>query len=130
MKEELVRLDGVPGVAPNEFIFFTQAGNNADVRKAYEIMQNQYVLRPDDRIDFHTASSVLDHIQEKLLDNPAWTLCRCMEEPIPPGHSEQLQARPSIRKQLEGFQKETKSQSENLSNDRNKHKKDRSTPER
>lgn len=76
MEEELRRLDGIPGVAPDEFVFFTQTGNNSDVRKAYEIMQNQYVLRPSDRIDFDTASSILGNIQSKLLNNPAWLYCR------------------------------------------------------
>jgi predicted nucleotidyltransferase component of viral defense system len=76
MEEELRRLDGIPRVAPDEFVFFTQTGNNTDVRKAYEIMQNQYVLRPFDRIDFETAISILGNIQNKLLDNPAWLYCR------------------------------------------------------
>ena len=76
MEEELERLDGIPGVAPDEFVFFTQTGNNSDVRKAYEIMQNQYVLRPVDRIDFDTTTSILANIHKKLLDNPSWLLCR------------------------------------------------------
>lgn len=79
MEEEIGRLDGIPGVVPNKFVFFTQAGENADVRKAYEIMQNQYALRLCDRIDFDTASSVLRYIQGELLGNPAWALCRRME---------------------------------------------------
>lgn len=129
MEEELERLDGIPGVAPNEFSFFTQAGNNTDVRKAYDIMQNQYVLRTCDRIDFDTASSVLGHIQDKLLDNPAWALCQRMEL-IPPDHSERSQARPSIRKQLAEFQKDNERQKEIISNDENKHQKKKSAPER
>lgn len=76
MEEELRRLDGIPGVAPDEFVFFTQTDNNSDVRKAYEIMQNQYVLRPSDRIDFDTATSELGNIQKTLLANPSWLLCR------------------------------------------------------
>ena len=72
MKEEQGRLDGIPGVAPTEFIFFTQAGDNSDVRKAYETMQNQYVLREQDRIEFETAVKALMNIQESLLKNPAW----------------------------------------------------------
>lgn len=76
MKEELGRLDGIPGITPDEFVFFTQTGNNTDVRQAYEIMQNQYVLRPSDRIDFETSISILGNIQNKLLDNPSWLYCR------------------------------------------------------
>ena len=72
MKEEQGRLDGIPGVAPTEFIFFTQAGDNSDVRKAYETMQNQYVLRKQDRIEFETAVKALVNIRESLLKNPAW----------------------------------------------------------
>lgn len=129
MEEELGRLDGIRDVVPSEFVFFVQAGNNTDVRKAYDIMQNQYVLRPCDRINLDTASSILGNIQNKLLDNPAWTLCRRME-PTPLDHSEQSQARPSIRKQLAEFQKDAKRQSDNLSTDNNKCKKNKSTPER
>lgn len=73
MKEEQGRLDGIPGVVPTEFIFFTQAGDNSDVRKAYETMQNQYVLREQDRIEFETAVKALMNIQKSLLKNPAWT---------------------------------------------------------
>ncbi len=73
MKEEQGRLDGIPGIVPTEFIFFTQAGDNSGVRKAYETMQNQYVLREQDRIEFKTAVKSLINIQESLLKNPAWT---------------------------------------------------------
>lgn len=79
VEEELRRLDGIPNVAPNEFVFFTQSGNNTDVRKAYDTMQNQYVLRSSDEIDFNTALAVLGDIQSMLLNNPAWTLCSRME---------------------------------------------------
>lgn len=72
VKEEQGRLDGIPGVVPTEFIFFTQAGDNSDVCKAYEIMQNQYVLREQDRIEFETAVKALMNIQKSLLKNPAW----------------------------------------------------------
>lgn len=72
MEEEQGRLDGIPGVTPAEFIFFTQTGENEDVRKAYETMQNQYVLREQDRIAFGTAAKALIKIQERLLENPAW----------------------------------------------------------
>lgn len=72
MEEEQGRLDGIPGVTPAEFTFFMQTGGNEDVRKAYETMQNQYVLREQDRIEFGTAAKALIKIQERLLENPAW----------------------------------------------------------
>ncbi len=71
--EEKERLDGIPGVLPLEFSFFTDAAPNAYVRKAYEIMQNQYVLRDSDRIDYDKAMSALVSIQANLLNNSAWT---------------------------------------------------------
>ena len=67
MEEEQGRLDGIPGVTPVEFTFFMQAGENENVRKAYETMQNQYVLRDQDRIGFGTAAKALIKIQERLL---------------------------------------------------------------
>ena len=70
--EERERLDGIPGVTPSEFTFFTAAENNQEVRKAYEIMQNQYVLRDCDRIDFEKALIALAGIEKKLKENPAW----------------------------------------------------------
>lgn len=73
MEEEQGRLDGIPGVTPVEFIFFTQTKENEAVRKAYETMQNQYVLREQDRISFKTAAKALIKIQACLLENPAWT---------------------------------------------------------
>lgn len=71
-EEEKGRLDGIPGVKPQEFVFFQQAGQNEDVRRAYEIMQNQYVLRECDRIDLRLAAEALSRIQERLMKNPAW----------------------------------------------------------
>ena len=73
IEEEQRRLDGIPGVAPVEFIFFTETKENENVRKAYEIMQNQYVLREQDRIAFETATKALIKIQACLLEIPAWT---------------------------------------------------------
>lgn len=70
--EERERLDGIPGVAPSEFTFFTAAENKQEVRKAYEIMQNQYVLRDCDRIDYEKALISLANIERKLKANPAW----------------------------------------------------------
>ena len=70
--EERERLDGIPGVMPSEFTFFTTAKNNQEVRKAYEIMQNQYVLRDCDRIDYEKALIALADIEKKLKSNPVW----------------------------------------------------------
>lgn len=72
MEEELKRLDGIPGVAPTEFTFFSAAENNANVRNSYEAMLNQYVLHKEDRIEFKVATSSLLRIQDKLLNNLAW----------------------------------------------------------
>lgn len=71
--EERERLDGIPGVTPSEFTFFTAAENNQDVRKAYEVMQNQYVLRDCDRIEFEKALTALANIERKLKTNSAWS---------------------------------------------------------
>lgn len=73
LEEEAGRLDGIPGVAPSEFTFFQSAKDNADVQRAYETMQNQYVLREQDRIAFSYATQELLLIEQKLLKNPAWT---------------------------------------------------------
>lgn len=73
LEEESGRLDGIPGITPREFTFFRSAASNADVRRAYETMQNQYVLRDQDRIEFDAAVRSLLVIEQKLLQNPAWT---------------------------------------------------------
>ena len=73
LEEEAVRLDGIYGVVPNEFTFFQTAESNTEVRKAYETMQNQYVLREQDRIEFVMATKALLRIEQKLLQNSAWT---------------------------------------------------------
>ena len=71
--EEKERLDGIPGVKPSEFSFFTDAAANVYVRKAYDIMQNQYVLRDSDRIDYDRAMEALPSIRASLMNNPSWT---------------------------------------------------------
>lgn len=76
MTEERERLDGIPGICPIDFIFFTQTGDNEAVQKAYATMQNQYVLRDCDRIDFESAAKALTEIQQRLLENTAWTDCK------------------------------------------------------
>ena len=83
MEEEAGRLDGIPGVKPSEFSFFSSASENAAVKKAYSIMQSQYVLRAADRIEYDTAIKALGKIQERLLNNRAW-----------------VQYKPSIREML------------------------------
>lgn len=73
IKEETGRLDGIPGVLPIEFAFFDSIEMNMAIRKAYETMQSQYVLRPEDRIEYDVAVRKVQQIQEKLLTNKAWT---------------------------------------------------------
>ncbi len=73
VKEEHYRLDGIPGILPKNFMFFNSASQNQEVIKAYEIMQNQYVLKSSNRIDFSTAISNLTSIQNNLIANPAWS---------------------------------------------------------
>lgn len=75
MTEEQGRLDGIPGILPNGFIFFTEAENCAAVRTAYEIMQRQYVFRAADRIAFDKACEGLSRLQKRLLQNSAWRDC-------------------------------------------------------
>ena len=70
--EEKDRLDGIPGVLPSEFSFFTDSETNHGVRKAYDVMQNQYVLLDSDRIKYDTAMAALNEIKAKLDENPAW----------------------------------------------------------
>ena len=42
------------------------------VRNAYTVMQAQYVLRPEDRIDYNAAMNALSKIKGKLEKNRAW----------------------------------------------------------
>ena len=72
ISEERERLDGIPGVLPSAFIFFTDSNDNKDVRKAYEIMQNQYVLRGCDRINYDKAVDAIAEIHKSLLNNASW----------------------------------------------------------
>ncbi len=75
MREEIERLDGIPNITPSEFTFFTNAADNMNVRNAYKIMQNQYVMRESDKIDFEKAMNTLETIHQKLIANPAWLGC-------------------------------------------------------
>ena len=72
MEEESNRLDGIPGVKPQEFTFFNDVSSNTAVRKAYETMQNQYVLLASDRIDFEDAVAAMRSIQQHLRACTEW----------------------------------------------------------
>lgn len=74
MKEEIGRLDGVPGLLPKEFTFFEEIKNNKLIISAYETMQRQYVLRECDRIPYGTALKALEDIQQALKKNVAWNI--------------------------------------------------------
>ena len=60
---------------PKDFIFFEAAKDDIFVRKAYETMQRQYVLRESDRIDFEFATSVLADLEQSLWGNIVWKNC-------------------------------------------------------
>ena len=72
VEEEKERHDGIPGVMPREFTIFEASESNIAVKKAYTIMQNQYVLRSSDRIEFHDAIQRLKEIKASLLQSCAW----------------------------------------------------------
>ena len=76
LTEELERRDGISGKAPADFEFFDNTESNDRVRKAYEIMQRQYVLRDRDRIEFETAVAAIKGIYKGLLKNKAWLQSR------------------------------------------------------
>ncbi len=72
IEEEKERLDGVAGVSPRLFVFFSVTEENDAVKRAYEIMQNQYVLRVEDRISFKQAMSAIKQIYRNLMHNTTW----------------------------------------------------------
>ncbi|MBR2809808.1 MAG: nucleotidyl transferase AbiEii/AbiGii toxin family protein [Solobacterium sp.] len=76
IQEEKGRLDGIPGILPDEFIAFEQAAENEEVRNAYGVMQSQYVLRPDDRIPYDLAMEALREIKQMLMNNRSWRFYR------------------------------------------------------
>ena len=80
IEEEAGRLDGIPGVLPKEFTFFEAASKDHAVRKAYAVMQAQYVLRPKDRIEYADALASLDEIRNRLLSCKAWSMYEPDEE--------------------------------------------------
>ena len=73
--EERNRLDGIPDVLPKDFTFFESVAHNNAVKDAYRIMQNQYVLRDVDRIEFDAAISKINQIRILLEENIAWKEC-------------------------------------------------------
>ena len=73
--EERKRLDGIPDVLPKDFTFFESVAHNSAVKDAYKIMQNQYVLRDVDRIEFDAAISKINQIRILLEENIAWKEC-------------------------------------------------------
>ena len=108
MEEETGRLDGIPGVLPKEFTFFEAAADDEAVKKAYEIMQTQYVLRPEDRIEYKNAMDALETIRDKLLQNRAWTLYEPNEalmRRIQQQENEHSQPAPSLRKKRSDWER-------------------------
>ena len=73
MEEEAGRLDGIPGVSPTKFTFFDTAVSDTATRKAYAVMQAQYVLRLEDRISYDAAITALREIKDQLGKNKAWS---------------------------------------------------------
>ena len=73
IEEEAGRLDGIPGVMPKDFTFFDAAVDSNAVRRAYAVMQAQYVLRTEDRIEYADAMAALGEIRNSLLGCKVWT---------------------------------------------------------
>jgi len=72
LKEEQIRLDGVPGILPKDFIFFDEACNNPLIKKAYTTMQNQYVLIAKDRINNADAAEKMIVLKNRLTKCRPW----------------------------------------------------------
>ena len=66
LEEERGRLDGVPGVLPRDFIFFNHIENSKEIRRAYDVMQKQYVLLEADRILFEDAVGRVKAIKQRM----------------------------------------------------------------
>lgn len=64
IEEEKERLDGILGVMPKEFTFFDDIASSETVARAYEIMQNQYVLLDEDRISFAKAVEKMKELKQ------------------------------------------------------------------
>lgn len=76
LREEIERLDGIPYVNPIDFTFFDNTKESKPIATAYKIMQQQYVLRNQDRIDFEKVISTLKQLKEILLNNSSWCDCK------------------------------------------------------
>ena len=72
MEEELGRMDGVPGVKPQDFTVFDNADGNKMVEREYGNMLAVYVFQAEDRIPYATAVQNLHTIRDKLMQNAAW----------------------------------------------------------
>lgn len=72
LKEELNRLDGIPGILPKDFKFFNTIIDNKDVQKAYAKMQQQYVFNDDDKIPFDKIIYFMKSIEASLNKNNSW----------------------------------------------------------
>lgn len=72
LEEELQRLDGIPNVLPNEFLFLKDSIHKSMVKDAYNIMQKQYVLLDKDRISFADAEKAIGEIEAELKNKTVW----------------------------------------------------------
>lgn len=91
IEEETKRLDGIAGVMPKDFTFFKTAAANTDVKNAYSIMQTQYVLRPEDRIEYDSAMIALETIRKMLTHNRAWTMYESYDEVLEHTHNQKAE---------------------------------------
>ncbi|MHB8280389.1 MAG: nucleotidyl transferase AbiEii/AbiGii toxin family protein [Candidatus Humimicrobiaceae bacterium] len=66
LEEEIQRRDGISGVELKSFSFFFNALDNVHIIKAYEIMQNQYVLKAEDIIPVGVAVQKLIKLSNLL----------------------------------------------------------------
>ena len=108
VEEEAGRLDGIPGVMPQEFTFFDVSADDDEVRKAYAVMQAQYVLRPEDRIEYDAAMVALGEIRDRLMQSRAWTLYAPGEEllhHIRQQEEERLRPAPSQRRKRDDMER-------------------------
>jgi len=72
LDEEMGRLDGIPNVKPKDFRFFHSIDSNLNIKRAYQIMQNQYVMLEKDRIPFDDAVNSVKRIETKLRGSYEW----------------------------------------------------------
>lgn len=79
LEEERGRLDGINGVPPHEFAFFDEIEKNEAIKSAYKVMQKQYVLRPQDYIDYNKALGAISKIQSCLKNTNAWISCEATD---------------------------------------------------